>query len=434
MNDLLIQTEENALEKAILVALDAGEYDCESSLAELSELAKTAGAEVVGTVVQKKDAPDSAYCIGRGKLAEVSELAEHLDTKLLIFDLELSPIQQRNIEKETGIRTIDRTALILDIFASRALSSEGRLQVELAQQRYLLPRLTGLGMQLSRQGGGIGTKGPGETKLESDKRHIRRRISVLSEELRELKKRRELTRERRRKDGFQVVAIVGYTNVGKSTLLNRLTGSEVLAENKLFATLDTTARALSLPDGKTVLLTDTVGLIRRLPHKLVEAFKSTLEEARDADLIVIVCDVGGEIYQLDVTQALLHELDCDAIPKIVVYNQCDRVERELLPSPKDGEYIVSAKTGEGLDALLSGIAKELDNGARRVSLLIPYGQAPELAKLRQDAKVFSEEYTENGIKLDILVDKRKLSLAEQFLVQKSSDTEKTPYPMKTNID
>lgn len=425
MNDLIKQTEENELEKAILVALDMGEYDCESSLAELAELAKTAGAEVVGTVVQKKDSPDSASCIGKGKLTELSKLAENLEAELLIFDLELSPIQQRNIEKETGIRTIDRTALILDIFASRALSSEGRLQVELAQQKYLLPRLTGLGTQLSRQGGGIGTKGPGETKLESDKRHIRKRISVLSEELKELKKRRELTRERRRKDGFQVVAIVGYTNVGKSTLLNRLTGSEVLAENKLFATLDTTARALSLPDGKTVLLTDTVGLIRRLPHKLVEAFKSTLEEARDADLILIVCDVGGEAYQLEVTQALLHELDCDTIPKLTVYNQCDRVDSQLLPSPKDGEYIVSAKTGEGLEALLSGIVKELDNGAKRLSLLIPYGKAPELAKLRQDAKVFSEEYTEQGIALDILVDKRKLSLAEQFLNKKSPDTEKT---------
>ena len=283
---------EKKIEKAVLVSADIGEYDCEASMDELSELARTAGAEEAARVVQKRDAYESATVIGEGKLEEVKELCANLGAKLLIFDCELTASQIRNIEEETDVRVIDRTMLILDIFAGRAVSREGKLQVELAQLKYRLPRLMGIGASLSRLGGGIGTRGPGETQLETDRRHIRRRIDKLSQELKELEERRGYSRSRRRKDNVQVGAIVGYTNAGKSTLLNLLTNAGVLAENKLFATLDPTSRAIELPDGRSLLLVDTVGLIRRLPHNLVEAFKSTLEEAACADIILHVCDVS----------------------------------------------------------------------------------------------------------------------------------------------
>ena len=281
---------ENEIKKeyALLVSVDTGEFDAEVSINELEELAHTAGAEVVGKVIQKKEAPEKATFVGVGKLAEIIAFCETQEVDLLIFDSELSPSQQRNLEKLTKVRVIDRTMLILDIFAARARTSEGKLQVELAQLKYSLPRLAGQGIALSRLGGGVGTRGPGETKLESDKRHIRRRIDKLQEELKALEKRRNQMRKRREKDGVQTVAIVGYTNAGKSTLMNALTNAGVLAENKLFATLDPTSRGLTLPDGRQVMLVDTVGLIRRLPHKLVEAFKSTLEESKNAQLHLIV--------------------------------------------------------------------------------------------------------------------------------------------------
>ncbi len=265
------------LPRAILVAVDTGEYDAETSLLELEELARTAGVEVAATSIQKRPAPDSATVVGSGRLRELTEDLERLEADMLIFDCELTGSQTRNIGDITGVAVVDRTMLILDIFAARARSSEGRLQVELAQLRYRLPRLAGSSENLSRLGGGIGTRGPGETKLETDRRHIRSRIQKLEEELRDLTRRREQMRSRRKKDGIITAAIVGYTNVGKSTLLNALTDAGVLAENKLFATLDPTARALLLPDGRSVMLIDTVGLVRRLPHNLVEAFKSTLE-------------------------------------------------------------------------------------------------------------------------------------------------------------
>ena len=282
-------------ENALLVSVDTGDFDAEVSLDELEELAKTAGAEVIGKIIQKRQHAEAATFVGYGKLAEIIMFCETQDVDLLIFDSELTPSQQRNLEKLTKVRVIDRTMLILDIFAARARSSEGKLQVELAQLKYSLPRLAGQGQALSRLGGGIGTRGPGETKLESDKRHIRRRIQKLEEELQALEKRRTLQRKRRQKDGVTSIAIVGYTNAGKSTLMNTLTDAGVLAENKLFATLDPTARALLLPDGRKVMLIDTVGLIRRLPHKLVEAFKSTLEAAAEASLILNVCDASDEL-------------------------------------------------------------------------------------------------------------------------------------------
>mgnify|MGYP003101374367 FL=1 len=276
-------------ERAILVAVDTGEYDAAVSLDELEELAQTAGAVVLGKISQKRPAVDKTTCVGSGMLEQIKNQAAALGANLLIFDHELTASQLRNIEEATDLAVVDRTTLILDIFAQRARSREGKLQVELAQQKYRLPRLMGQGTALSRLGGGIGTRGPGESKLESDRRHIRRRIESLEEQLRDLERQRSTRRAGRKKDGVITVAIVGYTNVGKSTLLNTLTNAGVLAEDKLFATLDPTARALTLPDGRTIMLIDTVGLVRRLPHQLVEAFQSTLEEAADADLLLHVC-------------------------------------------------------------------------------------------------------------------------------------------------
>lgn len=396
--------QEKQIEKAILVSADIGEYDCEVSIDELSELAKTAGAEEIARVIQKRGAYDSATVIGEGKLTEVKELCQKLGATLLIFDCELTASQIRNIEDETNVRVIDRTMLILDIFAGRAVSSEGKLQVELAQLRYRLPRLMGLGNELSRLGGGIGTRGPGETQLETDRRHIRRRIEKLSAELKELEERRGYSRERRRKDNVQVGAIVGYTNAGKSTLLNLLTGAGVLAEDKLFATLDPTSRAIELPDGRSLLLVDTVGLIRRLPHHLVEAFKSTLEEAACADIIIHVCDISDSdaAEKADVTLKTLAELGASEIPIVTVLNKCDKISENIPVNDKTAK--ISALKNEGIDGLLEKIAKNLPQTSRRMKLLLPYDKAGYTAQLRENGKVFSEEYTENGIAVDALVD------------------------------
>lgn len=311
--------------KAILASVDTGDFDVEASINELADLASTANAEVAGIIMQKKAACDPATCMGIGRLEELREQISVLGAELIIFDRELTGIQVRNIENIVGIRVIDRTTLILDIFAQRARTREGKLQVELAQQKYRLPRLTGMGTALSRLGGGIGTRGPGETKLETDKRHIRKRIVCLEAELEELVKQRSFSRSRRKKDGILCAAIVGYTNTGKSTILNALTDAGVLAEDKLFATLDTTSRSIGLPDGRSVMLTDTIGLIRRLPHNLIEAFKSTLEEAAAADIILHVQDLSSpeRAEHAAVASQLLSELGCDGIPKINVLNKAD---------------------------------------------------------------------------------------------------------------
>lgn len=406
--------QEKTIEKAILAAADIGEYDCESSLDELSELAKTAGAEEIARVIQKRDAYEPATVIGEGKLAELKELCQNLEATLLIFDCELTAAQIRNIENETNVRTIDRTMLILDIFAARARSAEGKLQVELAQLRYRLPRLMGIGASLSRLGGGIGTRGPGETQLETDRRHIRRRIDKLSAELKELEQRRGYSRERRRKDSVQVGAIVGYTNAGKSTLLNLLTGADVLAEDKLFATLDPTARSIELPDGRSLLLVDTVGLIRRLPHHLVEAFKSTLEEAACADIILHVCDVSDPeaAEKADVTLKTLADLGAAEIPVVTVLNKCDKIA-ENIPE-KDGVVKISALKNEGIDRLLETISRYLPQTSRRMTLLLPYDKAGVTARLRENGKVFKEEYTENGIEVDALVDRMLIKQLSEY--------------------
>ncbi len=401
-------------ERAVLVSVDTGEFDVDSSLAELTELARTAGADVICEMTQKREAPEPGTYLGRGKLDELSEYCENEKPDLVIIDGELSPAQQKNIEIATDVRVIDRTTLILDIFAQRALSGEGKLQVELAQLKYALPRLGGKGVSMSRLGGGIGTRGPGETKLETDRRHIRRRISALTEDLKALDERRTRYRERRKKDGVITVALVGYTNAGKSTLMNTLTDAGVLAENKLFATLDPTARALTLPDGSQVLLIDTVGFIRRLPHKLVEAFKSTLDEAVSANVILNICDASSdecsEHYR--VTNDLLEELGCGDKPVITVLNKCDLANDVSIPLVGNSVR-VSAKTGEGLSELLEKIAAALPPTRKRVNILLPFSMGGVAAELRKTGVVHSEEYTADGLMLDIT--------AEIFTLEKYKD-------------
>ncbi|MDE5946360.1 MAG: GTPase HflX [Oscillospiraceae bacterium] len=402
--------------KAVLASVDTGEFDAETSMNELAELAETANAEVVGRVIQKKNEYDSATCMGSGRLEELKNQIAELNAELLIFDHELTGVQTRNIENIVEVRVIDRTTLILDIFAQRARTKEGKLQVELAQQKYRLPRLTGLGTALSRLGGGIGTRGPGETKLETDKRHIRKRISYLEDELKELKKHRDFSRSRRKKDSILCASIVGYTNVGKSTLLNALTDAGVLAENKLFATLDTTSRSLEIPDGRSIMLIDTVGLISRLPHNLVEAFKSTLEEASASDIILHIQDLSSSHMdeQEKVTQNLLSELGCDGIPKINVMNKSDIAINPVYEN--DTTVAISAKNKTGFERLLECISKNLPETSKRMNLLIPYAETSFLNKIRIDGKVFSEEYAENGIIVDALVDIKLVSRAENFTI------------------
>lgn len=405
--------------KAILASVDTGEFNAESSIEELAELAETANAEIVGVIIQKKDSYDSATCMGAGRLEELKGQLEELRAELVIFDHELTGVQVRNIENIIDVRVIDRTTLILDIFAQRARTKEGKLQVELAQQKYRLPRLTGMGTSLSRLGGGIGTRGPGETKLETDKRHIRKRISYLEAELENLKKHRNFSRSRRRKDGVLCAVIVGYTNVGKSTLLNALTDAGVLAEDKLFATLDITSRSLELPDGRSVMLIDTVGLIRRLPHNLVEAFKSTLEEAASADIILNVQDLSSpeQEEQAEVTRKLLSELGCDGIPQINVMNKVDAALNPDTVFEDSLTVAISAKHHQGFERLLKCIAENLPETAKRMKLLIPYDKTSLIGKIRLEGKIFSEEYTENGTLIDALVDKKLISQTEQYKIK-----------------
>lgn len=411
----MIETEEK-IQRALLVCLDTGEYDAESSLRELAELTKTAGADPAFELTQKRPAPETATCLGSGMAQEAAELiaAEELD--LAIFDRELTPTQIRNLEKLFGVRVIDRTILILDIFAQRARSREGKLQVELAQLRYMLPRLTGQGTALSRQGGGIGTRGPGETQLETDRRHIRRRIASLKEQLEESEAARQVIDRRRKKNGTVTVALVGYTNAGKSTLMNRLTQAGVLAENKLFATLDPTARALKLPGGKTVLLVDTVGLIRRLPHHLVEAFKSTLEQAAAADILLNICDASSEEAgeHLQVTEDLLRSLGAADSAVLPVLNKWDAVEDPENTLRIPGAVRISALNGQGIEDLLAAVEDNLPNPTRDVELLLPFSKGGLAAMLKTEGAVIREEYVAEGIRLTARVDDRLYGQVREY--------------------
>ena len=390
--------------RALLVEADTGDYDAEASLAELFELAESAGAVPIASISQKLQHIDPAACVGSGKLEEIKDYCDAEDIDLIIFDLELSPIQIRNIEAATDVRVIDRTMLILDIFALRARSREGKLQVELAQLKYMMPRLTGKGVEMSRLGGGIGTRGPGETKLETDRRHIKRRMETLKEQLRDVEEHRRQLRSRRNKDGVITVAIVGYTNAGKSTLMNTLTDAGVLSKDKLFATLDPTSRALKLPCGVSVMLIDTVGLVRRLPHHLVEAFKSTLEEAAQADIILNVCDASSEESRLhlEVTRDLLASLSSLDKPIIPVLNKCDLLADNM--TGISGAVHISAKYGTGIDDLLKAIEENLPKKLKRVRLLLPFDKAGIAAKLRGSAVLHSEEYTAEGLVVEVTLD------------------------------
>ena len=388
------------LNRAVLVGLSAHsltreENATEESMEELKDLLETAGGESVGMVLQQKDSPDPRTFIGQGKVDEVRQLVRTMGADMVIFDNALSPSQQRVLGEELKVGVLDRSALILDIFAQRARTREGRLQVELAQYQYLLPRLIGMWSHLERQEGAIGTRGPGETQLETDRRHIRRKISKLEEELRDVRRVRATQRQRREKNEVPVVAIVGYTNAGKSTLLNKLTGSEIPANNRLFDTLDTTTRTLEISDTCTVLLSDTVGFIRKLPHHLVEAFKATLEELSFADLLLHVIDASNPEWreQAQVVDQLILELGAEQTPRIEVFNKCDKWTGEIRPHGED-IVSISAKTGEGLDKLLEAIGKRLDSGAKRVTIHLPYDKGGILDQLYQEAKVEQVEYAE----------------------------------------
>ena len=389
-------------ERAFLVGLDSDE-----SLLELARLAETAGAQVIGTMLQRKTRPDTATYIGSGKADELSLACQAREADVVIFDDELSGVQTRNLEEILhGAKVIDRTTLILDIFAQRAQSREGRLQVELAQMAYQLPCLLGHGVAMSRLGGGIGTRGPGETRLEMDRRRIRRRMSDLRREIDDLSGQRNLRRAKREKNKVPVVALVGYTNAGKSTLLNTLSGADVLAEDKLFATLDPVVRTVKMPAGGEFLLVDTVGFISKLPHALVDAFHSTLEEALLADVLLVISDgASGEmIHQHDVVLEVLASLGAADKPKIDVINKADLPDVNANKWP--GAIAVSAKTGKGLDELLEAIRLKLRGAARLMRALIPYAQGGLLAKLHEDGQVLSEEYTGEGIEVKALADEQ----------------------------
>ena len=410
-------------ERVVLVGVHTGalnplEDTTEESMEELALLVETAGGEVVGEFVQNRPYIDKGTFVGDGKLEEIEEFCRINDVDTLIFDDELTGAQIRNIEREVKIKVTDRSALILDIFAQRALTREGKIQVELAQLKYVLPRLTGSSAGLSRLGGGIGTRGPGETKLESDRRHIRSRISTLSQRLEEVVKNRETQRHARKKENIPQVSIIGYTNAGKSTLLNYLTDAGVLAEDNLFATLDPTARKLTLEDGTEIILVDTVGFIRKLPHHLIKAFRSTLEEASLADLLLHVVDSSSPYCceQIEVTKKLLDELGAGTKPVITVFNKSDIADSSIPMPPVENGVYISAKTGKNVDKMLGMIKQLLPETKMHIKVCIPYDKGSLLAPIYANAVVKSEDHTARGTVLDIIIDKKLFSIVEGFVI------------------
>ena len=416
------KTEVKEINRAILVGLNAPsltreENATDESLEELAALLDTAGGECLGTVLQNKSAPDPRTFIGEGKAEEIKELAGRLGADIVIFDNPLSPSQQRVLTGELGVTVMDRSALILDIFAKRARTSEGRLQVALAQYKYLLPRLTGMWKHLERQEGAIGTRGPGETQMETDRRLIHRKIDKLEDELKDVRRVRATQRERREKNEVPVVAIVGYTNAGKSTLLNALTGSDIPANNRLFDTLDTTTRTLEISDTCTVLISDTVGFISKLPHQLVDAFKATLEELTFAGLLLHVIDASDPNWreQAAVVDRLVRELGAAETPRLEVFNKCDKFVGDILPHGED-MVSISAKTGAGLDGLLKAIGRRLDAGVRRVELRLPYDKGGVLDALYREAKVERVDYGE-AIEITAVCTPKTLGRVGEYIVE-----------------
>jgi GTP-binding protein HflX len=411
-------------QRALLVGSGAGTRstdEAEASLDELSLLADTAGAEPVERVLQRRDTPDPATYIGKGKAEELRALAEALDVDVVIFDDELSPAQQRNLEKLFARDVVDRVALILDIFAQHASSQEGMVQVELAQLRYRLPRLRGRGLALSQQGAGIGTRGPGETQLEVDRRRILRRVTKLEHGLERLAATRATQRKARRRRAMPTVALVGYTNAGKSTLLNRVTEAGVLVEDRLFSTLDPTTRRLRLLGGEIVLLSDTVGFVRRLPHQLVEAFRSTLEEVADADLLLHVVDAGSDEgeAQIEAVHGVLREIGAGNVPELVVVNKVDAADPDTvraLLGAHPGAVSVSALTGEGIDKLLEAVATRLRSLARIIELSVPYGRGDVIAALHREGEVLVEVHENDATRLRARVPETELSRFREFVV------------------
>ncbi len=409
------------MEKAILVGLNADiftkeETASEATLDELEALLETAGGVCVAKGLQNRRTPDPHSFIGEGKVEEIRELLQTTEANLVVFDNDLSPSQQRALEQLTGVMVMDRSGLILDIFAQRAKTREGRLQVELAQYKYLLPRLTGMWTHLERQEGSIGTRGPGETQLETDRRLIRRRITRLEEELREVRKIRGVQRERRIKNSVPVVAIVGYTNAGKSTLLNTLTGAGIPANNRLFDTLDTTTRQLQVSDITDVLLSDTVGFISKLPHHLVEAFKATLEELEFADLLLHVIDASDPEREdhIQVVDRLIAQLAKPGIPVIEAYNKADLVEEDDIPRGEN-RIAISARTGDNLPQLLQLIEKNLDKGLHKGQFLLPYSMGGMVETLHSQAKVLNTEYTAEGILVEAVCDEALYGKLREYL-------------------
>ena len=408
------------LTKTLIAGVDCGEYDIDNSMKELESLCEAGGLQVVCQVVQKKDNPENKYYLGEGKMAEVKELCHNNEVELCVFDCELTGSQIKNISDYLELEVIDRTMLILEIFAERATTSEGKLQTELALLRYKLPRLSGMGASLSRQGGGGAggggaRRGAGESKLEYDRRHINQRITLIKEKLEQVEKRRDLLSEKRKKNDVPVVALTGYTNVGKSSLLNKITNSEIFEKDMLFATLDPTARKFVLPSGQNAILVDTVGFVSRLPHKLVEAFKSTLKQAKYADIVLNVCDISSEDRdnQLEITHGVLDEIGVDKDNIITVYNKCDKEHQPFL---MENGVRVSAKSGFGLETLLEKIDEKLSDRMEQLDILLPYSQTGLVNTIRENGVVHSEEYTADGIAVKGIVDKKIAYLYKDYKI------------------